>query len=117
MPAINFKKQVAVLVESGEKRQTIRARRKKGHIKIGDTLYFKTGMRTSNCKAIGESECKKVTSICINGYSDVVLGADPLSFQDIDKLATKDGFKGRCEFIEYFDKTYGIPFHGVLIEW
>ena len=46
MPALNFQKRFADLVESGEKCQTIRKCSKDGRDpKVGDTLYLYTGQR------------------------------------------------------------------------
>lgn len=52
---INFKQQFAEMVESGEKRQTIR-RERKGHRQIGkgDHLKLYTGLRTKQCRLLGE---------------------------------------------------------------
>ena len=52
MPALNFTMFVDK-VESGEKRQTIRAYRKDGRDpKPGDPLYLFTGMRTTACRRL-----------------------------------------------------------------
>lgn len=53
MPMFNFKKQFADSVESGEKRQTIRARRK-NRPQVGQTAYLYTGARTKACRKLGE---------------------------------------------------------------
>ena len=87
MPALNFQAQFAPLVESGEKRQTIRAYRKDGRDPTpGCKLYFFTGMRTKACRPLiversidslrrlaarhglfGRAvECKSVTPIAID---------------------------------------------------
>lgn len=66
MPAINFKKQFAPAVESGEKRQTIRARRQDGRDPVaGQTLYLYTGIRTKGCRKLGEVTCKETQQITI----------------------------------------------------
>ncbi len=53
MPSLNFQARFAPLVESGEKRQTIRAYRKDGRDpKRGDKLYLFTGMRTKACRPL-----------------------------------------------------------------
>ena len=51
MPALNFKKQFAEKVETGEKRQTVRAKRKRAFV-VGDKLYLYTGMRTKYCRKL-----------------------------------------------------------------
>ena len=55
MPALNFKKEFADKVASGEKRQTIRALRKDGkNPRPGQKLYLYTGMRTKYCRKCGD---------------------------------------------------------------
>ena len=115
MPAINFKKQFADLVESGEKRQTIRLVWKYP-IKSGDTLYLKIGMRTKQCRKLGEAICKSVQPIKINPCS-VILNEKNISGNAISELAKADGFKRYRDFFEFFEKQYGLPFKGVLIKW
>lgn len=93
MPALNFKKQFAPLVESGGKRQTIRARRKDGRDpRPGQTLYLYTGMRTQVCRKLGEVECKKTEAIAIEENYDIIVGTHGLSIEEECKLAEADGF-------------------------
>ena len=69
MPALNFKAEFAPLVESGEKRQTIRKLRKDGRDpKVGDALYLYTGMRTKKCRKLGIAPCESVQPIEIDEY-------------------------------------------------
>ncbi len=51
MPSLNFEKQFVPLIESGQKRQTIRVERK-NPIKVGDKLYLFSGLRTKYCYRI-----------------------------------------------------------------
>ena len=86
MPALNFQKQFADAVESGlfdlrgeprpdrligvrPKLQTIRLYRKdERDPKPGQTLYHFTGMRTKQCRRLGEAECTSVMPVEI-GWS------------------------------------------------
>lgn len=52
MPAYNFQKQFAPLVESGQKRQTIRAIGKRRHARPGESLQLYTGQRTKACRKL-----------------------------------------------------------------
>ena len=74
MPALNFQEQFAAAVESGEKRQTIRSERKRP-IKVGDTLYLYTGMRTKRCRKLGSAGCVGIEEIRINLISAVIGGS------------------------------------------
>lgn len=122
MPALNFQKQFALKVESGEKRQTIRAYRVNGRDpKKGDTLYHYTGMRTKACKKLLESVCKDTRDIIIFKDS-VYMGplcdntCQKLSDYDKNKMAMADGFETYKDFQDFFAKR-GLPFYGLLIKW
>lgn len=138
MPALNFQAQFAPLVESGEKCQAIRKRRKDGRDpKVGDTLYLYTGQRTKACRKLREVRCKNVTPISINRskrpwratkhivYScEVWTGSygeasyrNRLSDRRVANLAKRDGFENADEMIAWFEKAHGLPFEGLLIRW
>lgn len=127
MPAINFQTQFAPLVENGIKRQTIRAARKRP-IRVGDTLFLYTGMRTKQCRRLLVATCKFTAQIRIEKdpkmarfdprptaypivYLDGWRGCNPLS------IAISDGFKNLGEMVKWFYKTHGLPFVGQLIRW
>lgn len=141
MPALNFQKQFAPLVESGEKRQTIRAYRKDGRDpKVGDKLYLFTGLRTKasrrlalNChvrNVIVRSlqglpmghvvTCLATSSITlsragtIRGKEIVSVSGCPSTMED---LARDDGFESVAAMFDFFEKTHGLPFEGLLIRW
>lgn len=139
MPSLNFQKQFVPLIESGQKRQTIRPVRK-NPIKVGDTLYLFTGLRTKGCKRIiidplnlGEKDfqelnyaviCKSVETIKIF-YSkltgkeiQIALNGEVLSFNEKITLIVKDGFiKDYNDFEYFFEANYNLPFEGALIKW
>jgi len=116
MPALSFLKKFAPLVESGIKRQTIRAQRKRP-IRTGDKLYLYTGQRTSSCRKLAETIVQSAEHIVIDTNS-VVVGSDPLSTREIFELAQADGFKSKDDFMQYFKHSnQGLPFIGQLIKW
>lgn len=115
MPALNFKKQFAPKVESGEKRQTIRAIRKTP-FKEGDILYLYTGMRTRSCRKLGEAKALEVIPVEIttrNMRINGVLQHD----HDSEKIAKEDGFDSFFDMMYWFFHTHGLPFEGQLIKW
>jgi len=117
MPALNFKKQFVEEILSGEKKQTIRAMRKRP-FKVGDRLYLYTGMRTKQCKKIGEAVCTKVEHIKIyykNDILNVKLKGRILSFDELNYFAVYDGFNGVFGFIGFFKDI--TPFSGQIIYW
>ncbi len=125
MPAINFKKEFADAVESGEKTQTIR-RVWKRPIKKGDTLYLRVGMRASNGRRLRKVVCLGVTAVKIDeagvlvpwpkGHTLAGRMCRLVTFA-MDDFAKKDGFDSVDAFLDFFRKQYGLPFEGVLIWW
>lgn len=115
MPALSFKEQFAPAVESGEKTQTIRKIRKRP-IKVGDTLYLKTGMRTKYCRSLGTAVCTKVTPCEIYPLMVAFRGRALLAAQ-ANRFARKDGFDDMDAMVAWFERQHGLPFRGVVIEW
>lgn len=117
MPLLGFKKQFAPLVESGAKRQTIRAKRKDGrNPHPGDTLYLYTGLRTKQCRILGTAVCIGVREIVIARNRPILSGRHLLSVE-AKEFAIKDGFSGYEAMATFFEKEHGLPFWGLLIEW
>ena len=123
MPALNFKQEFADLVESGKKRQTIRAYRKDGRDpKPGDTLYLYTGMRTKQCRKLGEAVCGGVYTFGLSwswqerGIVAVRTGRG-CPVHGGEEVATQDGFESLADMVDWFEKVHGLPFEGVLIRW
>lgn len=101
---------------SGAKRRTIRAPRKIP-IKVGDTLYMWWKSRSPKEKEkLGESTCIRVSPIKIEKKFTLCPDLSAI-YRDIDEFAQADGFDNWQQMIEFFDKTHGLPFTGVLIEW
>lgn len=116
MVAFNFQKQFAADVENGEKRQTIRAHRKDGRRpKIGDALQLYTGMRTKACRKLRDAACHDVCDIRIDENRVTVWS--PQEFLDPEALAKSDGFKSWAEMRDWFAKTHGLPFKGIMVRW
>ncbi|MBF0250595.1 MAG: hypothetical protein HQL35_08220 [Alphaproteobacteria bacterium] len=121
MPAINFKNQFAEAVKNGVKRQTIRALRKDGRMpaKRGDILALYTGMRTKSCRKLLNARCSDVRPIELHAALVIVDGGDGWirTRPDLDNFARADGFRDWSDMAAWFDKTHGLPFEGVLIQW
>lgn len=116
MPALNFKKEFAPLVESGKKRQTIRQARKRPIIP-GDRLFLYTGMRTDKCRKLLEVTCKKIHDFEITECGTVRIDSEPLNYRQADSFSISDGFNDQHEMVGFFKDLYGLPFEGVLIQW
>jgi hypothetical protein len=132
MPAFNFKSQFVPLIESGKKRQTIRALRKDGrpHCRLGDFIKLYTGMRTKACRLIGESEVTGIFEVKVENAGIWVSGmrnfapcetADQkvvrLDYAEAIRFARADGFANVGEMKNFFATTHGLPFKGILIRW
>lgn len=118
MPLLGFKKQFAPLVESGAKRQTIRAKRRDGrNPHPGDTLYLYTGLRTKQCRKLGAAKCTSVQEVVITRHGPILAGRH-LGCDEASELAAKDGFSCYGDMADFFfDKEHDLPFWGLLIEW
>ena len=115
MPLLNYKKQFAPLVESGEKRQTIRAMRKRP-FNPGDRLYHYTGLRTRSCRKLLESDCISADKIDIIPHGTVFIN-DLRRTGSMEEFAAADGFDTWEDMLEFFERTHGLPFTGQLIMW
>ncbi len=97
---------------------TIRPMRK-NLIKKGDTLFLYAGLRSKHVKRLGTVICAKNDSIEIKGdelndYSLIINGIF-LKGDEEYKIAKRNGFFSSRRMVEWFRKTYGLPFHGQLI--
>lgn len=127
MPALNFKKEFARAVETGEKRQTVRAHRKDGrpHCKQGDTIKLYTGMRTKSCRLLAEATVLSIKPVRIEATEMWLDGqrlhASIFSRDQFDptdnEFAQADGFTSFMDLSDWFRQVHGLPFEGVVIRW
>ena len=116
MPALNFMKHLAPLVEQGVKTHTVRKCRKVP-IEVGDRLALFTGMRSPRCRRLLETTCSRVQQIalCENGL--LIIDGRALSNKMADRFARADGLESYAELRRFIAGNYGIPFDGVIIHW
>jgi len=116
MVAINFTVFIDKIL-SRRKKQTIR---KTNRFEPGDRLQIYTGMRTKECRKLGEATCTDVTPITLDG-NHIILGPDDdytiLSPPNREEFARADGFEDFAAMRRFFENTYGYPFRGYLIKW
>ena len=115
MPLLGFSPQFAALVESGAKRQTIRASRKHP-ICVGDRVFLWTGLRQPGARKLGEGIVEDVDAIRIE-RNRVRVRTIPLWDSGRLQLAKDDGFESWNALADWFDRTHGLPFTGTLIRW
>lgn len=118
MPAFNFQPGFADAVESGKKRQTIRAYRKDGRQPcfVRDRLTLYTGMRTKECRKLGEALCTAVQTVQLDA-DHLIINGTIAGDRKREKLAREDGFLSFKDMRDWFEKTHGLPFNGYLIKW
>ena len=124
MPLIGFKKRFAPMVESGKKRQTIRAKRRDGrNPHPGETLYLYTGLRTKGCRKIGQVFCKSVTEIVVTRRG-IILAGEWVTSAEADQIAIADGFGSYSELWDFVEREHHMMsiedtsgFWGLLIKW
>lgn len=108
-------------VESGEKRTSIRAKRRQGEFKPNNPIYHYRGLRTKACRKISDAVCTAVTDIKIMAVGAVELDGETLSKADAEIIAKNDGFESLGAFYDYFTlgrrKRKRKTFCGNLIEW
>lgn len=121
MSVIMFQDRFAELVLSGAKRQTVRRVRKRP-IKPGDSLSLRkwsgAAYRTKQIP-LKEAVCVSVNNVRIDkGKIQVLCSSEnPSRIVDLDSFAKADGFESWEDMVNWFDKTHGLPFEGILIRW
>lgn len=125
MVAYSFKKQFVGDIQSGRKRQTVRAHRKR-HARPGEDLQLFCGMRKKGCfKIIQDPICSSVQDISIWIESDLpsrVAGIEIAGFElcedRMDGFARSDGFADLYEFGRFWALTHRAGrFEGVVVHW
>lgn len=111
-----FKPQFAALVESNQKRQTIRPVPKRMP-KAGDIQSNRvwTGRPyNSKQRILNEVVIKGVESVVVSGSGVNLNGA---LLEHPDKFAQLDGFKDWAAMRDWFEREHGFPFIGIVIYW
>lgn len=122
MVAYSFKERFVDAILAGNKRQTIRADRRR-HARPGETLQLYCGMRTRNCRLIGRAHCTSIEPVRIifdedpEGEGIVLPGFGYAG--GLDQFAREDGFASWAELKAFWREHHaGVDrFEGVLIRW
>jgi hypothetical protein len=128
MVAYSFKKQFGPPILAGTKAQTIRADRKR-HARPGELVQLFTGMRTRQCRRLGESRCVEVLPVRMafsrRGAAELMQVGERylVTGGQMDAFARADGFAD-LEAMARFWWTEHPPeggniltFEGILIRW
>lgn len=120
MPALNYQKELAPKILSGEKPFTLRDHRKDGRDpKIGETLFMFTGQRSKQCKKFAERRCRFTVTISL-GYCRVAIpGLTELLWPDhLENFARLDGFASYAAFCKFHGVRVGMSAKSMrLIAW
>jgi hypothetical protein len=105
------------------KRQTIRAKGRRRHARLGDELQLYTGMRTRSCRLIGRAICRSTADITIWVDDDdrkfvVRVDGKLLGPRQLAAFARSDGFATVSQMALFWLKEHGVgKFEGIVIRW
>lgn len=128
MVAYSFKKQFGPPILAGTKSQTIRADRKR-HARPGEMVQLFTGMRTRQCRRLGESQCVEVLPVRFGfsrrGAAELMQVGERylITGAQMDAFAQADGFADLAAMVGFWwaehppDGGNVLTFEGVLIHW
>ena len=128
MVAYSFKKQFGPQILAGTKAQTIRADRKR-HARTGEMVQLFTGMRTRQCRRLGESQCVEVLPVRFAfskrgaaelmqvGERYLVTSAQMNAFAQADGFADLEAMAGFWWAEHPPEAGNVLTFEGVLIRW
>jgi hypothetical protein len=119
--AYNFRSRFVDPIIAGTKTQTIRARRKTGHVPIGGKIQLYSSMRTKQCRKIGEAVCLAQWPIVIDvRWAEIKLAGDTIrEGPSLHKFARQDGFANWDDMRRFWHIMHGNKqiFEGYLIIW
>ena len=110
-------------VESGAKRQSVRAFRRDGLDPVrGDRLHLWTGPYDHRRRKIGEAIVSNTQTIMLLRDHKILALGDFHKFygpraKGVRKFALADGFESVHDLFAYFEKRGGFPVAGLLIRW
>lgn len=123
MVAYSFQRRFCEQIVRGEKRQTIRADRKR-HARPGEPIQLFFGMRTKHCRKLIDPDpvCTHVEPVSMRvppcGLVRIGHPACPEWSEVEDLFARLDGFDDALDFTMFWRREHGLGlFEGVLIRW
>lgn len=118
----NFKPKFVAAIESGKKRQTVRATRKDGRVpNVDDIACLYTGLRTRHARLLRESEIIEVLRVRIqhnDPAAPLVIDGWKIDLFRRIQFAQDDGFSCWEEMARFFrDNHPGDTFEGFCVRW
>ena len=133
MVAYSFKSRFAIPISVGlgqiehipnteyvPKRQTIRANGKRRHARPGETLQLYYGMRTRQCRKIGDARCTEAVPVIFYPKTGaILLNGKILTARQSTRFAKSDGFMSIFDMMAFWQKEHpGVEkFEGTVIRW
>lgn len=130
MVAYSFQRQFIEPIQAGTKIQTIRARGKRRHARVDDTLQLYFAMRTQHCcKIIDDRPCVRVDPVRLDFVNMVVfVGPDDAEIEDLTvmadaerlgQFAVADGFSTWTDLVAFWRAFHpGVDyFEGAMVGW
>jgi uncharacterized protein YqfB (UPF0267 family) len=114
MALYNFQKRFVPKILSGEKRHTIRAKRKRA-TKPGELLHLYTGLRQKGAQLLMRTRCTRVEEIIITSDAKILINRERLDISECHQLARSDGFKDFWDMMVFWNGRR--PFTGDIIHW
>jgi hypothetical protein len=117
---LGFKRRFASFVADGSKTHTIRAIRK-NLPRPGEMCHCYVDPRQKTMRLLGRWKCVKVEEIIVTRYELVMINDQPLTVDECNALAWRDGFRSRGyedafdEMMEFWKGR--LPFKGHVIHW
>lgn len=122
MPLYSYTPELAPLVKSGAKRQTIRTKRKI-RPRVGQLAHNYAGGYSTKRQHLGSPVITEVYDILIGGNGVIMnydndVGEYPLTTDyELNSFASDDGFEDWAAMREWFNRNGGLPFEGDIIKW
>jgi hypothetical protein len=113
-----FKPQFAPLVESGQKKHTVRPSPKRIP-KAGEEISLRTWTGLpyrSKQRELARSTVARVEYIHIH-HDGIRIDRRTLNLSEEWEFVRADGFNTPKDFLEWFNVTHGLPFEGIVIHW
>ena len=119
MPGVSFKPRFQVPIVVGDKRHTIRNRKRP--FRPGDGLFLWIQQRTPNRRWLGYTTVRATQEVWI----DVGVGrrllidvdGQRLDNSEADRLARADGFHDIGEMYDFWQENNEMPFKGQIVHW
>lgn len=122
MPALSFMKQFCPRVESGGKRHSLRAKRRRPW-KVGDDVALYYAMRTKSCRLLGRTKVVKVDEVLLlhDPMFRIRINGELLAQDEAMEFARRDGFHDLAAMRDFWMERHAIHIHGFwqgdLIHW